>query len=111
MEFCNIHHIKALLGRHGFHFSKGLGQNFLCEQSVPEDIAAGAAGFAVELGVAAVTAGDGEKALVLVVEHAGNRAAGGVDGFRIVKVAAALGALILAGFLLGHIVSSPFLLI
>ena len=42
MEFCNIHHIKALLGRHGFHFSKGLGQNFLCEQSVPEDIAAGA---------------------------------------------------------------------
>lgn len=42
MEFCNIHHIKALLGRYGFHFSKGLGQNFLCEQSVPEDIAAGA---------------------------------------------------------------------
>lgn len=42
MEFCNIHHIKALLSRHGFHFSKGLGQNFLCEQSVPEDIAAGA---------------------------------------------------------------------
>ena len=42
MEFCNIHHIKALLGRHGFHFSKGLGQNFLCELSVPEDIAAGA---------------------------------------------------------------------
>ncbi len=42
MEFCNIHHIKALLGRHGFHFSKGLGQNFLCEPSVPEDIAAGA---------------------------------------------------------------------
>ena len=42
MEFCNIHHIKALLSRHGFHFSKGLGQNFLCEQSVPEAIAAGA---------------------------------------------------------------------
>ena len=42
MEFCTIHHINALLGRHGFHFSKGLGQNFLCEQSVPEDIAAGA---------------------------------------------------------------------
>lgn len=42
MEFCNIHHIKALLSRHGFHFSKGLGQNFLCDPSVPEHIAAGA---------------------------------------------------------------------
>lgn len=41
MDVCNIDHIKALLGRHGFHFSKSMGQNFLIESWVPEDIAAG----------------------------------------------------------------------
>lgn len=39
MELCNIHEIKALLARHGFHFSKSLGQNFLIEDWVPRDIA------------------------------------------------------------------------
>lgn len=40
MDVCNINEIKALLGRHGFHFSKSMGQNFLIESWVPEDIAA-----------------------------------------------------------------------
>lgn len=40
MDICNINDIKALLGRHGFHFSKSMGQNFLIESWVPEDIAA-----------------------------------------------------------------------
>ena len=31
--------IRALLDRHGFHFSKSLGQNFLIDASVPELIA------------------------------------------------------------------------
>ena len=40
MDVCDINQIKALLGRHGFHFSKSMGQNFLIESWVPEDIAA-----------------------------------------------------------------------
>lgn len=40
MDVCNINDIKALLSRHGFHFSKSMGQNFLIESWVPEDIAA-----------------------------------------------------------------------
>ncbi len=39
MDLCDIHEIKALLARHGFHFSKSLGQNFLIEDWVPQDIA------------------------------------------------------------------------
>lgn len=39
MDLCNINVIRALLSKHGFSFSKGLGQNFLCESSVPFDIA------------------------------------------------------------------------
>lgn len=34
MELSNISHIRALLSRHGFHFSKALGQNFLIDSSV-----------------------------------------------------------------------------
>lgn len=34
MELSNINHIKALLSRHGFSFSKALGQNFLIDSSV-----------------------------------------------------------------------------
>ncbi len=40
MDICNINDIKALLARHGFHFSKSMGQNFLIQSWVPEDIAA-----------------------------------------------------------------------
>lgn len=39
MDLCNIHEIKALLGRHGFHFSKSMGQNFLTASWVPKSIA------------------------------------------------------------------------
>lgn len=39
MGLCDIHVIKEVLARHGFHFSKSLGQNFLTAQWVPERIA------------------------------------------------------------------------
>ena len=40
MNLCDSNEIKALLARHGFRFSKSLGQNFLIESWVPYDIAA-----------------------------------------------------------------------
>ena len=43
MNLTNINDIKSLLGRHGFHFSKSMGQNFLIEDWVPRDIAEAAA--------------------------------------------------------------------
>lgn len=44
MDLCDIRDIKALLGRHGFHFSKSMGQNFLIEGWVPQNIAEAARG-------------------------------------------------------------------
>ena len=38
MDLCDIREIKALLARHGFHFSKSMGQNFLIAGWVPQDI-------------------------------------------------------------------------
>lgn len=40
MNLCDMEQIKFLLAGHGFHFSKSMGQNFLIESWVPEDIAA-----------------------------------------------------------------------
>lgn len=40
MNLCDYDTIRALLGRHGFHFSKSMGQNFLIDPQVPFDIAA-----------------------------------------------------------------------
>jgi 16S rRNA (adenine1518-N6/adenine1519-N6)-dimethyltransferase len=40
MNVCDSNDIKALLHRHGFRFSKSMGQNFLIEDWVPRDIAA-----------------------------------------------------------------------
>jgi|InofroStandDraft_1065614.scaffolds.fasta_scaffold09070_9 16S rRNA (adenine1518-N6/adenine1519-N6)-dimethyltransferase len=40
MGLCDIQEIKETLARHGFRFSKSLGQNFLTAQWVPERIAA-----------------------------------------------------------------------
>lgn len=40
MNLCDYDTIRALLGRHGFHFSKSMGQNFLIDPQVPYDIAA-----------------------------------------------------------------------
>lgn len=39
MNLCDRNEIQALLSRHGFHFAKALGQNFLIEDWVPRDIA------------------------------------------------------------------------
>ncbi|MEA4934767.1 MAG: 16S rRNA (adenine(1518)-N(6)/adenine(1519)-N(6))-dimethyltransferase RsmA [Lawsonibacter sp.] len=39
MDLCDISQIKALLARHGFRFSKSMGQNFLIESWVPQEIA------------------------------------------------------------------------
>lgn len=54
MDLCDIQQIQALLGRHGFRFSKSLGQNFLIESWVPQDIAqasgAGAGTGVLEIG-------------------------------------------------------------
>ena len=40
MGLCEIEEIRAILGRHGFRFSKSLGQNFLTASWVPARIAA-----------------------------------------------------------------------
>ncbi len=40
MDLCNINDINSLLSRHGFRFSKSMGQNFLVSRWVPERIAA-----------------------------------------------------------------------
>ncbi len=58
MRLTDINEIKALLARHGFRFSKSMGQNFLCAQWVPEDIAAGS-GADKATGVLEVGAGVG----------------------------------------------------
>lgn len=58
MRLTDINEIKALLARHGFRFSKSMGQNFLCAAWVPEDIAAGS-GADKNTGVLEVGAGVG----------------------------------------------------
>jgi len=40
MDLCNLSELKPLLARHGFRFSKSMGQNFLIAPWVPERIAA-----------------------------------------------------------------------
>lgn len=42
MNLCDINVIKPLLQKHGFHFSKSKGQNFLTQSWVPREIAEGA---------------------------------------------------------------------
>ena len=39
MNLCDIREVRSLLGRHGFRFSKSMGQNFLIEDWVPRRIA------------------------------------------------------------------------
>ena len=58
MNLTNINEIKALINRHGFRFSKSMGQNFLTESWVPEDIA-GAAGLDKNTGVLEIGPGIG----------------------------------------------------
>ena len=40
MNLCGWEDLRALLGRHGFHFSKSMGQNFLIDPAVPAAISA-----------------------------------------------------------------------
>ena len=40
MNLCGREDLRALLGRHGFHFSKSMGQNFLIDPAVPAAISA-----------------------------------------------------------------------
>ena len=58
MDLCNINDIKALLSRHGFRFSKSMGQNFLIEGWVPRDIAE-ASGAGPDTGVLEIGPGIG----------------------------------------------------
>lgn len=44
MDLCSVQEVKALLHRHGFRFSKSMGQNFLIAGWVPRDIAAAGGG-------------------------------------------------------------------
>ena len=58
MDLCNINEIKAVLARHGFRFSKSMGQNFLIADWVPQEIAA-ASGARTGAGVLEVGPGIG----------------------------------------------------
>lgn len=58
MDLCDRNDIQALLARHGFRFSRALGQNFLIEGWVAEDIAA-ASGADADTGVVEVGPGIG----------------------------------------------------
>ena len=58
MNLCDIRDIRALLARHGFRFSKSMGQNFLIDPRVPEEIAA-ASGAAADCGVLEIGPGIG----------------------------------------------------
>ena len=69
MDLTNINHIKALLNRHGFRFSKSMGQNFLCEPWVVEDMILGA-GLDREVGVLEIGPGIGALTKQLA-EYAG----------------------------------------
>lgn len=58
MDLCDIGQIKALLARHGFRFSKSMGQNFLIADWVPREIAQ-ASGACAEVGMLEVGPGIG----------------------------------------------------
>src|SRR5699024_7239520 len=58
MDLYNLKDIKALLARHGFHFSKSMGQNFLIAPWVPQEIAA-SSGAAPDCGVLEIGPGIG----------------------------------------------------
>ena len=58
MDLCDIDQIKSLLARHGFRFSKSMGQNFLIADWVPRDIAA-ASGAGAGTGVLEIGPGVG----------------------------------------------------
>ena len=58
MDLCDVNQIKAKLARHGFRFSKSMGQNFLIADWVPREIAR-ASGAHPDVGVLEVGPGIG----------------------------------------------------
>lgn len=58
MDVCDMRQLRPLLERHGFHFSKSRGQNFLIASWVPENIAA-ACGAGRDCGVLEIGPGVG----------------------------------------------------
>ena len=58
MNLCDERELRALLGRHGFRFSKSMGQNFLIDASIPAAIA-DASGANAENGVLEIGPGVG----------------------------------------------------
>ena len=77
MNLTNPKDIKALLARHGFHFSKSMGQNFLIAGWVPRDIA-DAAGLDADCGVLEIGPGIGPLTVQLA-RRAGRVAAVELD--------------------------------
>ena len=73
MDLTDIKTIKALLARHGFHFSKSMGKNFLIADWVPRDIAE-AAGLDEGCGVLEIGPGIGPLTVQLA-QRAGRVAA------------------------------------
>jgi len=70
MDLYNIQHIKTLLRRHGFHFSKSLGQNFLTASWVPKQIVAAAA---LDANTGVLEIGPGIGALTTKLANAAGR--------------------------------------
>ncbi|MDD4715826.1 MAG: 16S rRNA (adenine(1518)-N(6)/adenine(1519)-N(6))-dimethyltransferase RsmA [Oscillospiraceae bacterium] len=68
MNLCDQNEIRRVLTRHGFHFSKSKGQNFLVDDSVPEKIVssaevdAGCGVLEIGPGIGALTAALSQKA-------------------------------------------------
>ena len=58
MNLCDWNELRTLLTRHGFHFSKSMGQNFLIDPEVPADIAA-SSGAGTDCGVLEIGPGAG----------------------------------------------------
>ena len=77
MNLTNPNHIRALLTRHGFHFSKSMGQNFLIQDWVPQQIA-DAAGLDTGCGVLEIGPGIGPLTVQLA-QRAGRVAAVELD--------------------------------
>ena len=77
MDLCSEKDIRALLARHGFRFSKSMGQNFLIQGWVPKEIAA-ASGADQDCGVLEIGPGIGPLTVELA-QRAGRVAAVELD--------------------------------
>ena len=64
MDLCSPEELRVLLSRHGFRFSKSMGQNFLIDGRVPRDIAA-ASGANKDCGVLEIGPGVGSLTVEL----------------------------------------------